>query len=153
MLYELLEYAIHRCLHSHASKRHSVHHSKHSTPRSYRYTAPGALRGAVGVALSGAALALGTRCTSFIVVYGLASVLSYRVCHLGAHMFPNSLVGRYHQTHHSHTRFNFGVGSPLGDVLGGTLHPNFAVRSYWFMCLPAPFAFLGLKEHVVGTSG
>lgn len=149
MLYELVEYTLHRYLHKRTNTRagahHTRHHAKHCDSK-FEYPVDRALAGAVQVLLTCTALVLTYSSSSPLVVYGAAGVLSYNACHWGAHVLPNSRLGRYHRAHHANSRCNFGVGSPLGDVLGGTLSSKFHVSRAALLLLPPPLAFAALDE-------
>lgn len=149
MLYELVEYFIHRCLHSPVecvvTARHTQHHRKHIRSR-YQYPLLRTLWGAGHIIATAVAVGLCFATCHPLTVYGAASVLSYNACHWRAHVNPESDLGKYHRAHHQDARYNFGIGSPLGDVLGGTLSSKFQVTRPWLLLLPPPLAFKALSE-------
>jgi len=128
LLFSFVEYAFHRwLLHGSVQFLVEAHRAHHANPQGYD-SLPFFLPGLILLALTGVVACLTPTSFAFLLigtmalgyaVYGLSHfVLHHRHFHRG---FARSWAASHH-VHHHRTDTNFGVTTPLWDVLMGTRH-------------------------------
>ena len=126
LLFTFIEYCFHRWLfHGRPGALERGHTKHHDEPLGYD-ALPFFLPPLVAVALTGAmTLLLGASAAALLVGSVAAGYAGYGVSHTAIHQlrFRRALLRRWaalHHIHHHHPQHNFGVTTPLWDILLGT---------------------------------
>jgi hypothetical protein len=149
MLFELIEYGIHRLLHMPGVRTrfsyHRIHHQTHYRDHDYK-----------GIPLFKSilqlAIAIGIFCYARLVLGPFAlyvswAILVYNTTHFVSHTNIWPTVRVYHRAHHRDPFKNIGVSSPLLDWLFNTMDETFVVHyPVLLFLLPAPLSFAAITH-------
>jgi len=148
MIFEAVEYGLHRVLHHPSVARwvpyHKRHHRRYHDSHEYNGTTIKALLQQVGV--TGLFLAAWINEWGAIALYVTWAIMVYNAMHCVSHTNVWPTVRAYHRAHHRNPFKNIGVSSPLIDWGCGTMHPEFVVRTPFLLLLPPPISFLGVRH-------
>ena len=148
MLFELVEYLIHRSLHTKLTSKlveaHKKHHASHRKDELHNYSS-------FRKSLKQQAAALLFYCSvvysrsNWFIMYASWSLLVYNSMHLISHTSSWPKVRRYHRAHHVNSKRNLGVSSPVFDWAFGTMSSRFTVHTPILLLLPPPLSFTAVK--------
>lgn len=149
MIFEAVEYGLHRALHYPAVARgipfHKRHHRRYHESHEYNGRPwIKALLQQVGV--TGLFLAAWFDDWGGIALYVTWANTVYNAMHCVSHTNVWPTVRAYHRARHRVPFKNIGVSSPLIDWVCGTMHPEFVVRTPFLFLLPPPLSFLAVRH-------
>ena len=149
MIFELVEYLIHRGLHQPQTSKHFPYHRNHhrtyQTDHDYR-TNKSLLKSLIQQVLAVFVFSVAWS-YGFIAVYIGWSILVYNLMHFISHtdLFPT--IRAYHKAHHRDPSKNIGISSPAVDWFMNTMHDDFVVKHPILLILPAPLSFLAIEHN------
>jgi len=85
-----------------------------------------------------------THISSSIICYFLFEYAHWKSHQPALHTKPRFCL--FHMIHHRHDCYNFGFTSATWDILFGTCHPGYPIRSYAILLIPLPLLPLLLNQ-------